>query len=62
MLRDDPGDGPEDKKVVNFKDLLSWKLPEHLSTNKNINKVNNRVHADIHISNQIHLYKLDLVT
>ena len=50
MLRAELGNDSNDsviEKVWSFKDLLSWKMPEHLSTNnaKNLNKALARVHA-----------------
>ena len=66
-LADDPhADMSQSKKLLSFRELLSWKMPEHFcsTTNKQFNKV--RVQAadgtPIVITIQINLYKLDFVT
>lgn len=59
--KDDEGD---DYRIMPFRELLSWKMPEHLSINstKNLGRMQSRVHAEAGSHNQIYLYKLDLVT
>ena len=58
----------EERKVMNFRELLSWKMPEHFcSTTSANNKQYNRFRVQVgegmpHITNQINLYKLDFVT
>jgi hypothetical protein len=72
LLKEEYGEELEHQQVWNFRELLCWKMPEHLSANlpsKPVNKLINRADAamngangGVYISNQIHLYKLDLVT
>ena len=54
--------GPENSKssrLWSFKELLSWKIPENLSSNQNISR--SRVEAE-YLPPPINLYKFNLVT
>lgn len=55
----------QDRKLFNFRELLSWKMPEHFCSNSNAKQFNKqRVQANegALFNNQINLYKLDFVT
>ena len=64
ILNDEAND-ESDKKLWNFRELLTWRLPDHYCSNISKNaasrpKVNN--HDGLAFNNQINLYKLDFVT
>lgn len=54
----------EGGKLLNFRELLSWKMPDHFcsTTSKNKQRVVAGNDGTILITNQINLYKLDFVT
>lgn len=69
VLKEEGLVGPEDTKIFNFRELLSWKMPEHFcsTTSAHNNQFNRlRIQApDMEeglVTNQIQLYKLDFVT
>lgn len=49
VLKDDLGGNDEGKeKIWSFREMLTWKMSEHLSSNsnaKNLNRAASRVHA-----------------
>jgi hypothetical protein len=56
-----------ENRLSNFRELLSWKMPEHFCSttsaqNKQLRKVVQGNDGTILITNQINLYKLDFVT
>lgn len=60
-MKEEGNEGDEESaKLWNFRELCSWKLPEHLSTTgvKSLNRLNNRIHTDANLQNTINLYKL----
>ena len=52
-------DDPNSYKLQSFKELLSWKIPENLSSNSNISR--SRVEAE-YLPPPINLYKFNMVT
>ena len=54
----------EGQRLLNFRELLSWKMPEHFCSTTSAKKHNVVAGNDgtILITNQINLYKLDFVT
>ena len=50
----------EDARLWSFKDLLAWKIPEHLSST-NVNLSRSRVEAE-YLPPPICLYKFNMVT
>ena len=64
IMKEDTASADENK-VLNFRELLSWKMPEHFCSNSNNKQFNRqRVLAGegVIFNNQINLYKLDFVT
>ena len=64
VLRDEISEESE-RKLWNFRELLSWKMPEHFCSNTNAKQFNRqRVQASesLPFNSQINLYKLELVT
>jgi hypothetical protein len=56
-------DDNHNAKLWGFRELLSWRLPEHFCSNSNSKQLNKqRVNAAETFSNQINLYRLDFVT
>ena len=64
-------DGSSSKKLLTFRELLSWKMPDHFCSTSNANNKQfnrHRIQAGIDgtgapvIQNQINLYKYDFVT
>ena len=50
-----------EQKLMNFRELLTWRMPEHFcATTSASNKQFKRV--DLGVTHQINLYKLDFVT
>jgi hypothetical protein len=60
----------EERKILTFRELLSWKMPDHFCSTSNANNKQfnrHRVSAGLDgsypvMQNQINLYKLDFVT
>ena len=67
ILRDEFNEDDQ-RKLFNFRELLSWKMPDHFcstsnANNKHFNKHRVQAGTDFPVyQNQINLYKLDLVT
>lgn len=52
IMKEEGNEGDEESaKLWNFRELCSWKLPEHLSTTgvKSLNRLNNRIHTDANL-------------
>eukprot|EP00347_Sterkiella_histriomuscorum_P016494 403352965 len=62
MLSEDANE-ESDKKLWNFRELLTWRLPDHFCTNLPKSGNNIRMGNDGFVfTNQINLYKLELIT
>lgn len=59
LVKSEGSDDFKSLKLWTFKELLSWKIPEHLSSNSNISR--SRVEAE-YLPPPINLYKFNLVT
>lgn len=63
-------DGSSSKKLLTFRELLSWKMPDHFCSTSNANNKQfnrHRIQAGVDgnapvVQNQINLYKYDFVT
>ena len=63
-------DGSSSKKLLTFRELLSWRMPDHFCSTSNANNKQfnrHRIQAGVDgnapvVQNQINLYKYDFVT
>lgn len=54
-----------ERRLWNFRELLTWKLPDHFcsnQSNKSLNRPRVAASDGLAFNNQINLYKLDFVT
>jgi len=61
FLNNEGNDDAKSLYLWTFKELLSWKIPEHLSSTSNQNLTRNRIEAE-YLPPPINLYKYNLVT
>lgn len=59
LLKTEGIEDPKSYQLQSFKELLSWKIPENLSSNSNISR--SRVEAE-YLPPPINLYKFNMVT